>query len=252
VTLAGYTNAGKSTLLHRLADDLSVTDASPSHPDETGVAEIEDRLFKTLETTTRRATLEGRPALVTDTVGFVQDLPHWLVQSFSETLSEAASADVVVLVTDGADPIDEFEAKLDVSLSVLEEQDVARDDTVVAVNKIDRQSTADVSRRRRLAAERVGSVVTISASEGSNCDRLVDAIADRLPSRRETITLPNGDEAMSLVSWLYDHVTVESVEYAGETVEVTIDGRPTSIAKARARAEAISTGGDRESADGSS
>ncbi|AGB15768.1 GTP-binding protein HflX [Halovivax ruber XH-70] len=239
VTLAGYTNAGKSTLLHRLADDLSVTDASPAHPDETGVAEIEDRLFKTLETTTRRATLDERPTLVTDTVGFVQDLPHWLVQSFSETLSEAASADVVVLVADGADPVGEFEAKLDVSLSVLDEQDVARDDVVVTVNKIDCQSSADVERRRRIAAERADSVVTMSASEGTNFDRLVDAIAARLPSRRETITLPNGDEAMSLLSWLYDHVTVDSVEYTGKTVVITVDGRPSVIAKALARAEAI-------------
>nr|WP_049907048.1 GTPase HflX [Halovivax asiaticus] len=244
VTLAGYTNAGKSTLLHRLADDLSVTNASPAHPDETGVAEIEDRLFKTLETTTRRATVEGRPVLVTDTVGFVQDLPHWLVQSFSETLSEAASADVVVLVADGTDPVDEFETKLDVSLSVLDEQDVTRDDVVVAVNKIDCESAAEVERRRRIAAERVDSVVTISASEGANLDRLVDAIITRLPSQRETFTLSNRDETMSLLSWLYDHVTVDSVEYAGEMVVIEVDGRPSVIAKARARAEAISSEGE--------
>ncbi|MFC3957266.1 GTPase HflX [Halovivax cerinus] len=242
VTLAGYTNAGKSTLLHRLADDLSVTDASPAHPDETGVAEIEDRLFKTLETTTRRATLQGRPTLVTDTVGFIGDVPHWLVRSFSETLSEAASADVVVLVTDGVDPIEEFEAKLDVSLSVLDDQDVARGDIVVAVNKIDGLSPSAVDDRRRIAADRVDSVVTISAAEGTNRDRLVDAIDARLPSRRETITLPNGDEGMSLLSWLYDHVVVDSVAYADETVDVTVEGRPASIAKARARADAIAAG----------
>ena len=86
VALAGYTNAGKSTLLRRLADDLDVDENEGLHPDLDATAESEDRLFTTLGTTTRRADVGIRDVLVTDTVGFVSDLPHWLVESFESTL----------------------------------------------------------------------------------------------------------------------------------------------------------------------
>ncbi|MFB6188990.1 MAG: GTPase HflX, partial [Halapricum sp.] len=82
VALAGYTNAGKSTLLRQLATDLDVDENEDLHPDLDSTAESQDRLFTTLGTTTRRADLDRRDVLVTDTVGFISDLPHWLVESF--------------------------------------------------------------------------------------------------------------------------------------------------------------------------
>jgi GTP-binding protein HflX len=82
VALAGYTNAGKSTLLRRLAADVDVDENKQLHPDLDSTAESEDRLFTTLGTTPRRAELGPREVLVTDTVGFISDLPHWLVESF--------------------------------------------------------------------------------------------------------------------------------------------------------------------------
>ncbi|MFB6359708.1 MAG: GTPase HflX, partial [Halobacteriales archaeon] len=96
VAIAGYTNAGKTTLLRRLADDLSLE--TERHEDLAESAAIEDRLFETLETTTRRATIAGRDVLLTDTVGFLDDLPHWLVESFRGTLREVEQADAVLLV----------------------------------------------------------------------------------------------------------------------------------------------------------
>ncbi len=101
VALAGYTNAGKSTLLRRLADDLSVDEER--HDDLTVEASVENRLFETLGTTTRRALLGDRRLLLTDTVGFISDLPHWLVSSFETTLAESYQADVVCLVIDASD-----------------------------------------------------------------------------------------------------------------------------------------------------
>jgi len=83
VALAGYTNAGKSTLLRRLAAELDVDENDERHPDLEPTAESEDRLFTTLGTTTRKAKTGKRDVLLTDTVGFVSDLPHWLVESFS-------------------------------------------------------------------------------------------------------------------------------------------------------------------------
>ena len=239
VTLAGYTNAGKSTLLHRLADDLSLAEAGRDHPDETRVAAIEDRLFETLETTTRRATIGNRPVMVTDTVGFVRDLPHWLVSSFSSTLSEAGAADVVVLVADASDSADVFAAKLETALRVLDDQGVDRESVIAALNKVDQLADDAIDRRVRIATKHVHETVPLSASEGIHLDRLTDAIGERLPTAEATLTVPNGGDAMSLLSWLYDSTDVVTVDYHDTTVEITIRGRPTVVEKARGRANAI-------------
>ena len=244
VTLAGYTNAGKSTLLHRLADDMHLDvdeEASdgPDHSEKDATAEIEDRLFKTLETTTRRATLDGRPVLFTDTVGFIDDLPHWLVESFSETLSEAAAADAVVLVADASDPIEEFREKLEVSLDVLDAQGVPEESIVTALNKIDLLDDEGVERRMEVADELAPTPVPVSTVEGTNVEQVVGEVLDRLPTERATVEMPNCDDAMSVVSWAYDRTWVENVAYGGEVVELSVVGRPEVIERTRAKAESI-------------
>lgn len=249
VTIAGYTNAGKSTLLHRIADDLSIEavesddGASSSASDDVSrknaTAAVEDRLFKTLETTTRRATIDDRPVLATDTVGFVDDLPHDLVASFSSTLSEAAAADAVVLVADASDSAERFRERLEVSLSVLDEQGVERDRIVTVCNKIDLLAADELPNRLEIAAELVSEPIPVSVVDGTNVDALRAAIADRLPTERETLELPNCDEAMSLVSRAYDRTSVESVDYDGSIVRVACRGRPAVIERLLADAESI-------------
>ncbi|EMA53307.1 MULTISPECIES: HflX GTPase family protein [Halococcus] len=241
VTIAGYTNAGKSTLLHRLADELTLADTEPDHADRDATATIENRLFETLETTTRRATLDGRPVLLTDTVGFVADLPHWLVESFSATLSEAAAADRVVLVADASDPPDELREKLRVSLDVLDAQDVPREAIVTALNKIDLLDAEEREERLAAAADVAPSPLPISVQEGTNLDRLVGRIEDGLPTERTTVAMANVDEAMSVVSWLYDHANVADVSYgaAGDRVTVAFAARPSVVERARAKAAAV-------------
>ena len=241
VTIAGYTNAGKSTLLHRLADELDLADADPDHPDEDATAAVEDRLFKTLETTTRRATLDGRPVLFTDTVGFVDDLPHWLVESFSETLSEAAAADAVVLVVDASDDPETMQEKLDVSLDVLASQGVDRSNVVTALNKVDLLDEHERGQCRQAIGDRAPTPIPVSVTEGTNLGGLVDAVTDRLPTERAELAVPNCDEAMALVSRAYDRATVEDVEYGGETVRLVVRGRPDVVAKLEARAAELTS-----------
>ncbi|WP_436911631.1 GTPase HflX [Halosimplex marinum] len=247
VTLAGYTNAGKSTLLRRLADDLGLNAAEEAganerdtHPDAaTETAAVRDRLFETLETTTRRATVDGRRTLCTDTVGFVADLPHWLVESFSETLSDAAAADAVVLVADASDEPPALREKVGVALDVLAGQGVDESAVVTALNKVDLLDGDALAERREAVADLAPEPVPVSVREGTNLDRLRAAVAARLPTERAELRLPNGDEAMGIVSQAYDRAVVESVDYGPETVALSVRGRPAVVDRLRADAEAL-------------
>ncbi|MEF8853527.1 MAG: GTPase HflX [Haloarculaceae archaeon] len=253
VTIAGYTNAGKSTLLHRLADEMDLATAEsdtedsegaadPDRPREDPTAAVENRLFKTLETTTRRATLDGRPVLFTDTVGFVDELPHWLVESFGETLSEAAAADCVVIVVDASDDPETAREKLDVSLDVLGSQGVEESNVVTVLNKVDLLDEREREARLRTVAEHAPNPVPVSVTEGTNVAGLVEAVTERLPTEAAELTVPNCEAAMGLVSRAYDRATVEGVDYAGDTVEIDVHGRPAVVAKLEADADEIEAG----------
>ncbi|WP_276253832.1 GTPase HflX [Halomontanus rarus] len=239
VTIAGYTNAGKSTLLRRLADEMRL-EAESGLADETTTASVADRLFETLETTTRRTTIDGRPVLATDTVGFVSDLPHWLVASFSETLSEAAAADAVILVADASDPCEEFREKLSVALDVLDEQGVDGADVITACNKADRLAEDELESRLAVAEEFAPSPIPVSARTGANVDALRSAVRVRLPTERSEFRMPTGDDAMAVVSRAYDRTSVETVDYDGSTVRVVCEGPPSVLERLRARAEELS------------
>ncbi|WP_049923002.1 GTPase HflX [Halopiger djelfimassiliensis] len=251
VTIAGYTNAGKSTLLRRLADDLSLAAADERPPDRRAEdsATVADRLFETLETTTRRVTIDGRPVLATDTVGFVDELPHDLVESFSSTLSEAAAADVVVLVVDASEPPEQVRERLAVSLEVLEAQGVDDDRIVPALNKVDRLSRRERARRCSLAEAVLPTAaaepIPVSVRERHNLESLREAVRARLPEAHLTRRLPNCDETMSLVSRAYDRTTVDAVDYDGDEVTLTCRGRPSVIEQLRAAADRIAPRPDR-------
>ena len=235
VALAGYTNAGKSTLLRRLADDMSLD--SERHDDLEETAAVEDRLFKTLETTTRRATLGGRPVLLTDTVGFLDDLPHWLVESFRNTLTAVEDADAVVVVADLAQPTDELRRKLETVHETLGED---CPQVVTALNKVDLVS--DEKRDDRLAAiaDLAPNPVVVSARHDETLHELQSAVLDALPPLDQAeLTIPLTDEAMSLLSWLHDEAVEVDVRYEGTDAVVDVTAKPTTIRQARARLEAL-------------
>ena len=168
IAIVGYTNAGKSTLLNRLTD--------------AGVL-VEDRLFATLDATTRRLALPGgESVLVTDTVGFIRKLPHQLVEAFRSTLSVAVDADLLVHVVDASapDPAGNIRAVRD----VLHEIGAGEVPDVLAFNKSD---VAPVS-AARLADLHEGSVA-FSAETGDGVDALLEAIAHRLRSLLTVVDL---------------------------------------------------------------
>ena len=234
VALAGYTNAGKSTLLRRLADDLEVDENDDLHPDLDTTAESEDRLFTTLGTTTRRAKVGKREVLVTDTVGFIQDLPHWLVESFKSTLGSVYHADLVLLVVDVSESVEEIREKLVTSHDTLYERNEAP--IVTVLNKTDTVDDEEVRRKKDALSSLAPNPVAVSAKQGLNIDDLAERIDHELPDyERERLVLPMTDDTMSLVSWIHDHASVETVDY-GDQVVIEFEARPAVIEQSRAKA----------------
>lgn len=169
VALVGYTNAGKSTLLNALTS--------------AGVL-VEDKLFATLDPTTRRLDLpEGRQVTLTDTVGFVRKLPHALVEAFASTLEESVHADLLVHVVDasGADPVGQYESVRE----VLAEIGAAQLPELVALNKAD---LVDAGQMNGLLARFSGSVA-VSALANTGLTDLLSAIEARIAAGEQEVEL---------------------------------------------------------------
>lgn len=179
-SLVGYTNAGKSSLLRALSgSDLFV----------------EDRLFATLDSTTRTVPLgSGHEALVTDTVGFIRKLPHDLVASFRSTLEEAREADVLLHVIDASHS--DWEEQYEVVNGVLEDLGLADKDTILVFNKIDRLTHAEEQTlRERIRAFESNPAVFVSALDGRSLDALRDTLRARVQARlaHVVVHLPSTD-----------------------------------------------------------
>ncbi|MEX2212006.1 MAG: GTPase HflX [Gaiellaceae bacterium] len=205
VALAGYTNVGKSTLLNALTN--------------AGVS-VRDRLFETVDPTTRGFEHDGRRYLVTDTVGFIRRLPHELVEGFAATLEETLVADVVLHVADASAPDERLEEMVKAVDDVLHEIGADSIPRELALNKID---AVDPPRRRQLA-NRFPDAVLVSAATGEGLDDLRARIAERFAERYEPVML--------LVP--YDEGEKLSELYAlGAPIEERIDGPDGVVIRAR-------------------
>ena len=201
VSLVGYTNAGKSTLLNALtgADELAA-----------------DKLFATLDTRTRRWRLPGwGPVLLSDTVGFIRDLPHRLIASFKATLEETRQADLLLHVADASSPL--VDAQIAAVRTVLEELGVEDKDTLLVLNKID--ALPDRMDRERLLA-RYPHAIAISARTGTGMPLLARAASDCLGRGFRDVDVRTDPGNGRLLAWLGRHGEVLSRHFSDDSVTI--------------------------------
>lgn len=197
VCLVGYTNAGKSTLMNSLTE-----------------AEVlaEDKLFATLDTRTRRWHLPGwGPVLLSDTVGFIRDLPHRLIASFKATLEEARGADLLLHVADGSNSA--VLEQIDAVFDVLAELEIEEKDALLVINKLDQMSEEGLWEE---ILERYPGAIGISAKTGQGLENFSQAVADALSRFFADIDVEMGVDNGRLMAYLARHGEVLTREYEGE------------------------------------
>ena len=200
VSLVGYTNAGKSTLMNALTDS--------------GVF-AENRLFATLDSTVRRHQLRTHEILLSDTVGFIRKLPHHLVQSFKSTLDEVREADLLIHLVDGSSTM--VHEYIEVVQQTLKELKSNNKQTLLVFNKVDRM---DDEQHEMLRGE-YPNALYISAIRGIGLSELEEAIEQEIESHYIKVDLEIPIQAYKAVAFIHEHAHVENEKYTGEFVHIT-------------------------------
>ena len=200
VSLVGYTNAGKSTLMNALTDS--------------GVF-AENRLFATLDSTVRRHQLRTHEILLSDTVGFIRKLPHHLVQSFKSTLDEVREADLLIHLVDGSSTM--VHEYIEVVEQTLKELKSNNKQTLLVFNKVDRM---DDEQHEMLRGE-YPNALYISAIRGIGLSEFEEAIEQEIESNYIQVDLDIPIQAYKAVAFIHEHAHVQNEKYTGEFVHIT-------------------------------
>ena len=216
VAIAGYTNAGKSSLLNRLTG--------------AGVL-VEDELFATLDPTVRQLELpSGRACTVADTVGFVRHLPHHLVEAFRSTLEEVTEADLVLHVVDGSDA--EPEEQMSAVRAVLSEIGAGNLPELIVINKCDMADPMDIARLRRQEPD----AVIVSARTGEGIPELLAALDARLPHPEVDIDLVVPYDRGDLIAQAHERGEVIAEEHLADGTRLKARVSPELAARLQAAA----------------
>jgi GTP-binding protein HflX len=202
VAIVGYTNAGKSTLFNRLTD--------------AGVL-VEDQLFATLDSTVRKLELpHGHEALISDTVGFVRDLPHEVIEAFKSTLEEVADADLLVHVVDASDPDPDHQVAS--VHAVLDEIDANDVDEIIVFNKIDAIDEITLTRLNAMHPD----AELVSAQMGEGVPELLDAIVSGLNAKTTELHLEIPYSRGDLLAELHNTAEVLSMDHNDTGTAITV------------------------------
>jgi len=225
VSLAGYTNAGKSSLFNMLAEEMVPVDPS---------------LFTTLSTTTRAVRLSKRRVLLTDTVGFIDRLPLTLIQAFRSTLEETIFSDLILLVVDVSEPDEDIEKKLSICLDTIQKIGATGIPIVTVLNKIDLLREDEIQHKAEVLKGIAPNPVSVSALHGTNIGLLKQEIMGHLEGYvQSSFSLPITDKTMSFISWLFNRAEVHDVKYENNSMKVVFESVPWFADKVRGRVEQL-------------
>jgi len=225
VSLAGYTNAGKSSVFNALAEQTVPVDTA---------------LFTTLSTTTRVVDLFGKKVLLTDTVGFIDRLPLTLIEAFHSTLEETIFSDLILLVVDVSEPQETVENKLSCCLDTIQTIGASGIPIVTALNKIDLLSESEIENKMNILNDIAPNPVPVSALHKTNINQLKQKMTKNLMNyTRASFSLPVTDESMSFLSWLFTRADVQQVKYEEDTVTVFFESIPGFADRVKGRVEQL-------------
>ena len=203
-TIVGYTNAGKSSLLNKLTDAGAL---------------VKDQLFSTLDSLSRKLVMPGgKEILLTDTVGFIRNLPHFLIEAFKSTLEEVHEAECLLHIVDASAP--DYRQKMESVISVLYDELKIEDKRIIKVmNKCDLLS----DEQKRELEEDIEGVVLISAKTGEGIDKLIKTLDDVLKKmlKKRDFFIPMKE--MGKKDFFYGHSTVLNEKYTEKGVEITAE-----------------------------
>jgi len=227
VSLAGYTNAGKSSLFNALAE-------------ETVPVAADTELFTTLSTTTRAISLSKTKVLLTDTVGFIDRLPLTLIQAFHSTLEETIFSDLILLVVDVSEPLESVEKKLQVCLDTIQTIGATGIPVITALNKIDLLSDTDLQPRIEALKNLAPNPMPVSALQKINVHLLKEEMTRFLRQCvRASFSIPLKKDSMPFMSWLFSRADVQSIRYEAESIHVVFESVPWFAENVRKRVEEL-------------
>jgi len=225
ISLAGYTNAGKSSLFNSLAEEEVTVDKT---------------LFTTLSTTTRLVNFSKKKFILTDTVGFIDRLPLTLIEAFHSTLEETIYSDLILLVVDISEPINIIEKKLAVCLETIERIGASGIPIITALNKIDLLPETEVHQKLENLKQKVLNPIPVSALYKTNIDELKQDVLKMLKNYvRASFTIPSTSETMSLISWLFKRADVQTIKYEDNSTYVVFEAIPWFAEKVKSRVEGL-------------
>lgn len=207
VAIAGYTNAGKSTLMN------GFTEAD---------VEVSGRMFTTLDTITRSFDAHGRKILVTDTVGFISRLPHILMDAFYATLKEIIEADLILLLIDGNDSVENIKRKVLASINTLTAIKAEKIPLIPVINKIDLAQKID-EKVEIVKASLRKNPVKISAKNQINIELLKKEILTIIETYKFHLKIPNTNEGMSLLSSIHDKTRITEEIFQPNFIELKFE-----------------------------
>jgi len=225
ISLAGYTNAGKSSLFNALAGENT---------------QVNNALFTTLSTTTRLIEISKRKFLLTDTVGFVERLPLTLIEAFLSTLEETIYSDLIILVLDINEPLEKIEKKNKTCQETIQRIGASGVPILTALNKIDRLTEAQAQEKLEALKDKTKNPILISALESTNLESLRREILKKLEGYiQASFTVPLTNKTMPLISWVHTKTDLKKINYTQNSVEAVFEADPEVAEKIKSRVEEL-------------